>query len=52
MKINDELKEYIENKVLISCGKNDFRHNGYAKEKMYFEDFDYKKFLEDISVLA
>lgn len=29
-----------------------FGSHGYATEKMYFEDSDYKKFLEDISLLA
>ena len=29
-----------------------FGKKGYATEKMYFEDLDYKKFLEDISILA
>lgn len=29
-----------------------FGHDGYAKEKMYFEDEDYKKFLEEIGELA
>ena len=31
---------------------NKFGKKGYAKEKMYFEDLEYKKFLEDISALA
>ena len=31
---------------------NKFGQNGYATEKMYFEDPDYEKFLEDISLLA
>ena len=31
---------------------NKFGKKGYAKEKMYFEDLDYKKFLEDITNLA
>ena len=31
---------------------NKFGKKGYAIEKMYFEDLDYKKFLEDISVVA
>ena len=31
---------------------NKFGKKGYATEKMYFEDLDYKKFLEDISNLA
>ncbi len=31
---------------------NKFGKQGYATKKMYFEDLDYKKFLEDISILA
>ena len=31
---------------------NKFGKKGYANEKMYFEDLDYKKFLEDISSLV
>ena len=31
---------------------NKFGKKGYATEKMFFEDLEYKKFLEDISVLA
>lgn len=31
---------------------NKFGKKGYAKGKMYFEDLDYQKFLEDISALA
>ena len=31
---------------------NKFGKKGYATEKMYFEDLDYQKFLEDISSLA
>ena len=31
---------------------NKFGRKGYATEKMYFEDLDYKKFLEDITELA
>ena len=31
---------------------NKFGKKGYATEKMYFEDLDYKKFLEEISALA
>lgn len=30
---------------------NKFGKKGYATKKMYFEDLEYKKFLEDISVL-
>ena len=31
---------------------NKFGKKGYANEKMYFEDLDYKKFLEDIAALT
>ena len=31
---------------------NKFGKFGYATEKMYFEDLDYKNFLEDISILV
>lgn len=31
---------------------NKFGQNGYATEKMYFEDPDYEKFLKEISLLA
>lgn len=31
---------------------NKFGKEGYAKEKMFFEDLDYKKFLEDIAALT
>lgn len=42
-KIIEESRQHIINK---------FGKKGYAAEKMYFEDLDYKKFLEEISVLA
>ena len=42
-KIIEESREHIIDK---------FGKKGYATEKMYFEDLDYKKFLEDISKLA
>lgn len=29
-----------------------FGNNGYAKEKMYFEDLEYKRFLENIAILV
>ena len=32
--------------------KNKFGRDGYATEKMYFEDLDYKKFLEDVPRLV
>jgi len=31
---------------------NKFGKKGYANEKMYFEDLDYKNFLEEVSVLV
>ena len=47
---NDSLDDIIEEsrKHIV----NKFGKKGYATKKMYFEDLDYKKFLEDISVLA
>lgn len=42
-KIIEESRQHIINK---------FGKCGYAAEKMYFEDLDYKKFLEEISILA
>ena len=47
---NDSLDEIIEESrqhVIKKFGKK-----GYATEKMFFEDLEYKKFLEDISNLA
>ena len=47
---NDSIEYVIENSrqhILDKFGKN-----GYAKEKMYFEDDDYKVFLQNISNLA
>ncbi len=43
----DEIIEESRQHILNKFGKK-----GYAKEKMYFEDIDYKNFLDDISVLA
>ena len=43
----DEIIEESRQHIIDKFGKK-----GYATEKMYFEDLDYKKFLEDISVLA
>ena len=43
----DEIIEESRQHILDKFGKQ-----GYAKEKMYFEDLDYKKFLEEISKLA
>jgi uncharacterized protein len=43
----DEIIEESRKHIIDKFGKS-----GYAKEKMYFEDNDYKKFLEDISLLA
>lgn len=47
---NDTLDEIIEESRQHIISK--FGKKGYATEKMYFEDLDYKKFLEDISNLA
>lgn len=47
---NESLDEIIEESRQHIINK--FGKKGYATEKMYFEDLDYKKFLEDISVLA
>ena len=43
----DEIIEESRQHLLDKFGKK-----GYATAKMYFEDEDYKKFLEDITVLA
>lgn len=43
----DEIIEESRQHLLDKFGKK-----GYATTKMYFEDEDYKKFLEDITVLA
>ncbi|MBO6145935.1 MAG: HD domain-containing protein [Bacilli bacterium] len=43
----DKIIEESRRHIIDKFGKK-----GYATEKMYFEDLDYKKFLEDISVLA
>lgn len=43
----EEIIEESRQHILEKFGKK-----GYANEKMYFEDLDYKKFLEDISFLA
>ncbi len=40
----DEIIEESRQHIINKFGKK-----GYASEKMYFEDLDYKKFLEDIS---
>ena len=47
---NDTLDEIIEESRQHIINK--FGKKGYAAEKMYFEDLDYKKFLEDIALLA
>ena len=47
---NDTLDEIIEESRQHIINK--FGKKGYATEKMYFEDLDYKKFLEEISILA
>ena len=43
----DEIIEESRQHIMDKFGKK-----GYATEKMYFEDLDYKKFLEEISALA
>lgn len=48
--LNLSLDEIIEESRLHLLDK--FGKNGYATTKMYFEDEDYKKFLEDITELA
>ena len=47
---NDSLDDIIEESRQHIINK--FGKKGYATEKMFFEDLEYKKFLEDISVLA
>ena len=47
---NDTLDEIIEESRQHIINK--FGKKGYATEKMYFEDLDYKKFLKDISIFA
>ena len=43
----DEIIEESRQHIISKFGKK-----GYATEKMYFEDSDYKKFLEEISALS
>ena len=47
---NDSLEDIIESSRQHIINK--FGKKGYATEKMYFEDLDYKKFLKDVSLLA
>lgn len=47
---NDTLDEIIEQSRMHIIDK--FGKKGYATEKMYFEDLEYKAFLENISTLA
>lgn len=47
---DDTLDSIIEESRIHLVNK--FGKKGYASEKMYFEDLDYKKFLEDISALT
>ena len=47
---NDSLEDIIEESRQHVINK--FGKKGYATEKIYFEDLDYKKFLQDISTLA
>lgn len=47
---NDTIDEIIEESRQHIMNK--FGKIGYATEKMYFEDIDYKRFLEEISILV
>ena len=47
---NDSLEEIIEDSRQHILDK--YGNNGYATEKMYFEDEDFKKFKEEITNLA
>ncbi len=47
---NDSLEQIIEESRLHILNK--FGKEGYAKEKMYFEDIEYKNFLEEITKLS
>ena len=47
---NDTLDEIIEESRQHIINK--FGKKGYATEKMYFEDLDYKKFLEEVASFA
>ncbi len=47
---NNTVENIIEESRLHVINK--FGEDGYAREKMYFEDEEYKKFLKDISLLA
>ncbi len=47
---SDTIEQIIEEARQHIISK--FGKQGYASKKMYFEDLDYKKFLEDISILA
>ncbi len=47
---NYDIDEIIEGSRLHLQEK--FGENGYANEKMYFEDLNYKKYLEDIRLLT
>ena len=47
---NDSFEEVLEDSRQHALEK--FCKGGYATEKMYFEDLDYKKFIEDIDALA
>lgn len=46
----DTLQKIIEESRQHLIDK--FGKKGYANEKMYFEDLDYKRFLEDIAILT
>ena len=47
---NDTLDQIIEESRLHLFNK--YGKKGYATEKVYFEDLDYKKFLEDLSAFS
>ena len=47
---DDMIEEIIEKSRMHSVDK--FGKEGYAAQKMYFEDLDYKKFLEEIAALG
>ena len=47
---NDTIEELVECSRIHIIDK--FGKSGYAKEKMYFDDLDYKRFLEEILVLV
>ena len=50
MTVNSTLEEIIDDSRQHLIDK--FGKMGYSNEKIYFEDLEYKKLLEDISKLA